>query len=189
MAIPVITPGGPLTKRGKATQAFTATGGVTAWTCVRASDGEPIADTFSNEDADSADLTAPNISEVYTVIATNGDGADSVTVDVTAVVPFAPDKEFEPEDDLNVLVFKPDVGQRQTVVLGDNSKFPFIRNTAPAAEKEEMFQFWQDNYPGRLVYFTIPSESEDLWELDSGFKRKYRGANLWAYSFDLLRAG
>lgn len=188
MAIPVITPGGPLVKRGKATQSFTATGGVDAWTCERASDGQPVTGTFSNDDADSADWEAPNISEVYLVKATNADGFDSVTVTVTAVVPFVPDKEFEPTDDRNVLVFKPDVGQRQTVVLGDNSKFDFIRNTARKIEKEEMHQFWQDNYPGRLVYFTIPDEGESLWEIDSGFKRRYRGANLWAYSFSLLRA-
>lgn len=188
MAVPVITPGGPLTKRGKQVQAFTATGGVTAWSCVRAVDGQPVTGTFANADADSADWTAPNISETYTVIATNADGSDSVTVTVTAVVPFVPDKEFEPTDDFDVLVFKPDVGQRQIVVLGDKSTFPFIRNTARKVEKEEMHQFWRDNYPGRLVYFTIPDEGEDLWEIDGPFKRRYRGANLWSYSFNLLRA-
>jgi hypothetical protein len=181
MAVPVITPGGPLAKRGKAVQALTATGGVTSWTT---SGGA-----LSGTGPAGATWTAPNISETYTVTATNADGSDVLTIVVIAVVPFVPDWDFEGEEGKRFLVYKPDVGQRQSVILGDEDTFPFIRNTAQKAEYDEMRKFWRDNYaPGILVYFTIPGHSEELWELDSNFKRHGRRTNLWGYSLTLLRA-
>jgi hypothetical protein len=181
MPAPVITPAGPLTKRGKDVQAFTATNGVTTWTA-------PEGGTLSGTSSSAATWTAPNKTGTFTVRATNASGTTSVTINVTAVVPFVPDYECEQEDGKNFLPFTPDKGPRQAILLGEDNKFPFLRNTAKKTERDEMRQFHADNYfPGILVYFTPPFDSEQSWELDSNFKSKPRLNNLWSYAFTLLR--
>jgi hypothetical protein len=179
MPAPVITPSGPLTKRGKDVQHFSANQSVT-WT--------KSGGTFSGTTGTAVDWTAPNISGSYTVTATNGSSdSTTVTITVTAVVPFGPDRDFEPVDGKKVLLFEAEDGSRQTTVKGRKDTFPFIRNTAKKSEHDEMKQFWNDNYPGKQVYFTVPGDSEALWWIDSDFKRKGRLTNLWGYSFDLKK--
>ena len=180
MPAPVITPAGPLAKRGKDVQAFTATNGVTSW----ATSGG----TLSGTGAAGATWTAPNVGGIYTVTATNASGSTQVTITVTGVVPFMPSWEFEPEDDKKVLVFDPDVGDRQTRTKGTKSTFPFVRNNCQKAELDEMRAFHAAHYPGKKVYFQPPDDSDSLWWIDSGFKMKRTRTNLASYSFVLRKA-
>ena len=148
--------------RGKQTQGFTATNGVTNWT---ASDG-----TLSDADADSVTWEAPNKSGTFTVTATNGSGADIVTITVIAIVAYDPNWDLEGEDNKKVLVFEPDEGDRQTNTKADNNKFDFIARSRKDNEFVEMRTFWNDNYPGAKVYFTEKGMAEALYVIDSGFK-------------------
>lgn len=179
MSAPVITPAGPLALHGKAAQHLTSDQDVT-WT--------KSGGTFSGTAARAVDWTAPNKTGSYTVTATNGSAqATTVTITVTGVVPFYPDWDFEPVQGKKVLLFESDNGSRQTRTKGSKSTFPFVRNTAKKSEHDEMKQFWDDHYPGKKVYFTVPGESEVLWWIDSDFKRKGRRTNLWGYAFDLRK--
>jgi hypothetical protein len=178
MAAPIITPAGPLTKHGKDVQHFTSDQDVT-WT--------KSGGTFSGTAARAVDWKAPNITASYTVTAENaGNETTTVTIAVTAVVPFAPDYDFEPVDDKKVLSFTPDNGPDQTRTKGPKNSFPFVRQGAQKAEYDEMRQFWNDNYPGRIILFTEPFETtQHQCQIISEFKRKGRRANLWGYSFNL----
>jgi hypothetical protein len=181
MAIPVITPGGPLAKRGGEVQAFTATGTVVSWS---ASGG-----TLSGTGPAGANWTAPNVSGTYTVTATNGDGPDQVTIVVIAILPYNPSWGFETESGKKVLLFEPDRGPRQTRSKGDDGSFPFIRENAQRVEGLAMKAFHAAHYPGKQFYVTDPGEAvESLWLMDSNFKFKWHRTNLCSYSFMMKKA-
>lgn len=166
--------------RGKVLQHFTTDQDVT-WT--------KSGGTFSGTAARAVDWTAPNNGGTYSVTATNGSAqATTVTITVTGVVPFVPDWPLEPVAGKKVLLYEADDGSRQTRTKSRKDSFPFIRNTAKKSEHDEMKQFWEDHYPGKQVYFTVPGQSEALWWLDSDFKSKGRLTNLWGYAFDLKKS-
>lgn len=166
--------------RGKAVQHFATSADTT-------DDWECSGGTITNSAVRSIDWTAPNVTGTYTVTATVGAAVLIVTITVTAVVPFAPDWGFDALAGKRVLLFQAESGGIQTRSKGRSDTFPFIRNTAKKTEHDEMKTFWDDNYPGRLVYFTVPGQTEDLWYLNSDFKSKGQRTNLWGYAFDLLR--
>lgn len=182
MAVPVITPGGPLTKRGKEVQVFTATGVVVSWTT---SGG-----TLSATGPAGATWTAPNKSGTYTVTATNADGEDVVTITVTGIVPFVPSRPLEVETKKKVLLFEPEIGDRQTSTKGAKKKtWQFTTANRRKVEFLELETFWDDNYPGGKVYFTHPYTSvESLYWIDSNLKEQWAFNNLVAYSFVLTEA-
>jgi hypothetical protein len=182
MPVPVITPAGPLTKRGKDVQVFTATNGVDSWST---SGG-----TLSGTSSSGATWTAPNKSGTFTVTATNASGSTIVTITVTAVVPVVPSKGFEVETKKKVLLFEPDDGDRQTRTKGAKKKtWQFTTGNRKKSEFLELETFWNDNYPGGKVYFTHPYTSvESLYWIDSNLKEQWAFLNLVSYSFVLTEA-
>lgn len=171
-----------MTKRGLESEAFTATNGVDGWS---ASGG-----TLSNQSSSGATWTAPNVSGTYTVTATNGSGSDVVTITVAAVVPFVPSKGFEIETKKKVLLFEPDVGDRQTRTKGTKKKtWQFTTANRKKSEFLALETFWNDNYPGKKVYFTHPYTGvESLYWIDSNLKEQWAFLNLVSYSFVLTEA-
>lgn len=181
MAVPVITPGGPLADHGKDVENFSADQNVT-WT--------KTGGTFSNTTANSVDWTAPNVTGTYTVTGTNGSAeADSVTITVQAEIFAVPSRDYEPINDKKMLVFEPDDGPVQTRSKGDKSTFPFVKNNAKKAEALEMKALWDAHYDaGKPVYFTDPYEGvQSTWLFWSEFKIKWHANNLASYSFVLRK--
>ena len=182
MPAPVVTPGGPLAKRGKQVTVFTATNDVDTWT---ASGG-----TFLGTSPTTASWQAPNVNGTYTVTATNEDGSDIVTITVTAVVPTVPTWGFEADNKKKVLLFEAQDGSRQTRTKGPKKQtFNFTTARRPKVEFVELEAFWNANYPGSKVYFTHPGTGiESLYWIDSDLKEQWSRLNLVSYSFVLKEA-
>lgn len=182
MPVPVITPAGPLAMRGKASQAFTATNGVTSWTT---SGG-----TLSGTSSSGATWQAPNVGGSYTVTATNASGSTIVTITVTGVVPFNPSWGFQVTNTKKVLVFDADDGSRQTrTKVGNKRSFNFTANVRQKAEFLELQPFWDAHYPSKKVYFTHPGTGvESLYWIDSDLKEQWDRTNLMGYSAVLKEA-
>ncbi len=179
MAAPVITPAGPLAKKGKETQNFSANQSVT-WS---ASGGS-----FTNVTATTATWHAPNDGGNYTVTGTNGSAeATHVTVTVTGVVPAVPSWGFEVENKKKVLLFEADDGTRETRTKGPRKRtFTFTTRLRPKAEFLELETFWDAHYPGKQVYFTHPGTSvEVLYWIDSPLKEQWTITGFLSYSFVL----
>lgn len=182
MPVPVITPAGPLAKRGKDVQAFTATNGVDSWA---ASGG-----TLSNQTAGGATWEAPNVGGSYTVTATNASGSTIVTITVTGVVPTPPNWEFKVHNKKKVLLFESDSGERQTRSKGPRKRtFDFVANTRQKVNFTEFEAFWDAHYPGKKVYFTHPGTGvESLYWIDSDLEEIWHRGNLVGYSCVLKEA-
>lgn len=164
---------------GKALQHFSANQNVT-WT-----QGE-AGGTFSNITSNAADWTAPNIGGTYKVRATNGASQFSeVTIVVTGVVPQGPSWEFTVVSKKKVLLFEPEVGDRQTrTKRGKKRTFEVTTNRRKKVHWAEMEAFWDAEYPGNKVYLTHPGSGfEMLGWIDSDLKEQWHRTNLVSFSF------
>lgn len=185
MAAPVLSPAGPLTKRGKQVQAFANTGGaVTSWTTTGG--------TLSGTSGASATWTAPNISGTYKVRGTNSDGFSEVTITVTSVAVAAPSWKYEGDYDRKFLSWTPDSGEadRQEQVKGPYTYT--LQMTANSRQKAEFLEFLahHENHYGlnRNFYFTHPDTgTEYLMKYGSKLKEEWAGPNLVAFSTVLIQ--
>ena len=105
-------------------------------------------------------------------------------------LPVQPSRGFEITNTKKVLVFDPDVGDRQTrVKSGRKRKFEFVCDNRKKSEYDSMSAFWDANYPGVKVSITHPytSVTADYW-LDSDLKEKWSLTNLVSFSFVAIEA-
>jgi hypothetical protein len=180
MAVPVLSPAGPLTKRGKQTQAFTNSGGaVTSWTATGG--------TLSATSGAGATWTVPNVSGTYKVRGTNSEGFSEVTITVMSVAVSVPSWKYEGDYDRKFLSWTPDSGEgdRQEQVKGPYTYT--INMTANARQRVEFVEFLahhQAHYGvNKNFYFTHPGTgTEYLMKYDAKLKEVWDKTNLVGYS-------
>lgn len=182
MPVPVLTPAGPLAKRGLQSQAFTATNGVDSWV---ASGG-----TLSGTGAAAATWTAPNVTGIYTVTATNASGSTIVTITVIAVFLWVPSYTYPVKRKKKVLLFQPESGPRQTITKqGKKLTFEVGANNRPAAERAAVEAFWDAHYPNKQFYFSHPNTAvEGTYVIDSDMNEEWSRVALTAWSMVLQEA-
>ncbi|MFN7949430.1 MAG: hypothetical protein U0Z53_29005 [Blastocatellia bacterium] len=150
MSVPVITPSGPLSLRGKQTVSFTSSVPVN-WS---ASGGE-----FTSTAGTATTWTAPNQTGAWAVTATaqSGGQTTTVTATVTGVLPFAPDYQTQHSADKKVLTFEAEDGSLQVRIKRGRRRESELKFTGrPMDEYMEMDAFWDWHYPDREFWYTEP---------------------------------
>lgn len=165
MAVPILSPAGPLNRDGGSATSiaadqpvtFTKTGG-----------------TFSSVASASVTWTAPNETAEHIVTATNGSlEADTLIITVRGLVPQIWGWKVPKHAKKNVRIFTPEYGPTQTRGFGDNPDMHEWELGAESTSYESfilMKAFWDFHHPGRQFDLVDPILNERRrYETDSDF--------------------
>lgn len=180
MAAPIITPGGPLAKRGKVLTSFSSNQDVT-WS----TDGG----TLSAILATTVNWTSPNQSGNWHLEGENGSAeTDEVLIVVEAVIPNYWEYQNPLEAVKKKLEFEPIAGPTQHRIFGGNSnpqhRWELGANDSSFDERNEMKAFWDWHDPGKLFLMWDPVINETRrYETDSNWSELYKPGDSFSWKF------
>jgi hypothetical protein len=179
MAAPIITPGGPLAKRGGVLTHFTADQPVT-WT----TDGGVLSGIASA----AVDWTAPNQSGNFHLVGTNGSAqTDTVLITVESVLPNYWEFQNPIEAVKKKLEFEPIAGPTQHRTFGSPApqhKWELGADDSSYDERNAMKAFWDWHDPGVQFLMFDPVLSETRrYETDSNWSELYKPGDSYSWKF------
>ncbi len=188
MAIPILTPAGPLAKRGKTLTHFIADQNVT-WS----TDGGVLSGIL----AAAVDWTAPNQSGNWHLNGQNiGLETGIALINVEAILPNYWEFQNPLEAIKKKLEFEPIAGPTQHRTFGGSApqhRWELRSDDSSLEERNEMKAFWDWHDPGKqfLMWDPVINETRryetdsnwsELYKVGDGFSWKFRIKEIWPYA-------